>query len=89
MPYFFNPGAIPGVHDKAGRAEFKKAMIEEIKKLGGRPKESMGFDTLRQMRRELRAKNESPEKDKPKEILPVTPISVAPKLTAPKARKKK
>jgi hypothetical protein len=56
MPFIFNPGAIPPVDDKEGRKEFKKALLGEIKKLGGKPKLSLGLDKLRRLYSELRAK---------------------------------
>jgi hypothetical protein len=52
----YQPGAIPGVDDIPGRKAFKKAIIEEIKKLGGRPKESQGLASLRKMMSDLKAK---------------------------------
>jgi hypothetical protein len=72
--FHFNPGAIPGIYDIEGRKAFAEYLAAEIKALGGRPKGSMGLDSLRKMRRELVAKKQPPEKEKP---AAVTPASVA------------
>ncbi len=65
----FHSGAIPHINDKAGREAFKKAVIADIKKLGGKPKESQGLASLRSMRSALKAK--MPVKSKTKSV--VTP----------------
>ena len=53
---YFQAGAIPGVNDIEGRKAFKKAIMEEIKKLGGRPKGSLGLGSLRREYSKLLAK---------------------------------
>ena len=61
----FHSGAIPHINDKAGREVFKKAVIAEIKELGGKPKESQGLASLRIMRSDLKAKKPVDPKTKP------------------------
>jgi hypothetical protein len=58
----YQPGATPHIEDKAGREAFKKAIIVEIKKLGGRPKESQGLTSLRQLMSDLKTKKPEPAK---------------------------
>ncbi len=73
--FYFNPGAIPGIHDTEGRKAFAEYLAKEIEALGGRPKRSMGFNSLRKMRRELVAKKvKANAKEGP---AAVTPASIA------------
>lgn len=51
----FSPGAIPHAEDKEGRKAYKAAILAEIKKLGGKPKASLGLDKLRQLYAQLKA----------------------------------
>jgi hypothetical protein len=53
---FFQSGQCPHIEDKEGWKLYKKAIIAEIGKLGGKPKMTYGVDKLRKMYSELRAK---------------------------------
>ncbi len=59
--YIWNPSAIPHVNDKEGRKAYRLELIEQIKRLGGRPTKVMGFDKLRKMYSELTAKTKEDE----------------------------
>ena len=53
---YFQPGQCPHIDDKEGWKVYKKAIIAEIKKLGGKSKESQGIGSLRKIYSELMAK---------------------------------
>ena len=55
----FQPGQIPHVADEEGRNVFKKALLAEIKKLGGKPKMTFGLKKLRELYSDLMAKKTS------------------------------
>ena len=54
--YMWNPSAIPNVSDEEGRKAYKQELIEQIRRLGGRPTKVMGLNSLRKMYSELTAR---------------------------------